>query len=101
MCKVFWSEYKCPIFETESDINLGILKEFLDKLKWKDSKVFKNPSELKADKLLQLCMETIQRHDVRHIRTLHTKDNKIYETWYFISILTTSSVTPYCVRKQG
>ncbi|MFQ6118590.1 MAG: hypothetical protein ACE5KE_01745 [Methanosarcinales archaeon] len=73
----------CPIFETEIDINIGLLKQLVEKLEWKDSKIYQIPIGVSADKLMQICKETIQRHNVRHIRTLHTKDLRIYETWYY------------------
>ncbi|MFQ6072521.1 MAG: zinc ribbon domain-containing protein [Methanosarcinales archaeon] len=73
----------CPIFKTASDINIGLLKELVQDLEWKDSKIYQIPPERSADKLLQICKETIQMHDVKHIRTLYTKDNQVYETWYY------------------
>jgi tetratricopeptide (TPR) repeat protein len=76
-------EVVCPIFSTESDINIGMLKEFIKNLPCQDSKVFHIPAGLDKDRLVELCRETIQMHDVRHIRTLRTKDDKTCETWYY------------------
>ncbi len=76
-------EVVCPIFQTESDINVGMLKEFIADLPCKDSKIYKIPVGLEKNGLIALCRETIQMHDVRHIRTLRTKDDKTCETWYY------------------
>ena len=73
----------CPIFRTESDINIGMLKDFIEKLPCHDSKVYQIPAGLKMNNVIELCRENIQMHDVRHIRTLRTKDGKTYETWYY------------------
>lgn len=73
----------CPIFSTESDINIGMLKDFIEHLPCHDSKVYQIPAGLDKDKLVELCRETIQMHDVRHIRTLRTTDDKTCETWYY------------------
>jgi hypothetical protein len=76
-------EVVCPIFSTESDINIGMLKEFIKNLPCQDSKVFHIPAGLEKDRIIELCRETIQMHDVRHIRTLRTTDDKTCETWYY------------------
>lgn len=76
-------EVVCPIFSTESDINIGMLKEFIENLPYHDSKIYKIPPGLETNKLIEICRETIQMHDVRHIRTLRTKDGKTCETWYY------------------
>ena len=76
-------EVVCPIFSTESDINIGMLKGFIENLPYHDSKVYQIPTGLETNKLIETCRETIQMHDVRHIRTLRTKDDKTCETWYY------------------
>ena len=38
---------------------------------------------LETNKLIEICRETIQMHDVRHVRTFHTTDGKTCETWYY------------------
>jgi len=76
-------EVVCPIFSTESDINIGMLKEFIENLPYHDSKVYQIPTGFGTNKKIEICRETIQMHDVRHIRTLRTKDDKTCETWYY------------------
>lgn len=76
-------EVVCPIFSTESDINPGMLKGFIENLPYHDSKIYQIPQGLQTNKLRDICRETIQMHDVRHIRTLRTKDDKTCETWYY------------------
>ena len=76
-------EVVCPIFHTVNDINIGMLKDFIKNLPWQDHKFYTIPEGLDAKKAIELCRETIQMHDVRHIRTLRTKDDKTCETWYY------------------
>jgi hypothetical protein len=76
-------EVTCPVFSTESDINIGMLKEFIKNLPCQDNKVFHIPAGLEKDRVIEQCREAIQMHDVRHIRTLRTKDDKTCETWYY------------------
>ncbi|MFQ6071481.1 MAG: PEGA domain-containing protein [Methanosarcinales archaeon] len=73
----------CSIFLTESDINIGILKELLEKLPFRDSKVYQIQTDFEIDKLMEICKEVIHKHDVRHIRTFATKDKNTIETWYY------------------
>lgn len=73
----------CPIFKTEQDINIGRLKELVSSLPAKSSKLFSMPSGVNVNKALTLCQEVIQMHDVRHVRTFKTTDDKTYETWYY------------------
>ena len=73
----------CPIFKTEQDINIGRLKELVASLPAQSSKGFLLPSGVSIKKALTLCREVIQMHDVRHVRTFKTNDDKTYETWYY------------------
>ncbi len=73
----------CPIMKTGSDINIGILKELLSALPFRDSKVYQMRSDFDTATLMNICREMVQRHDVRHVRTLRNKDGNHYETWYY------------------
>lgn len=73
----------CPIMETDSDINIGRLKEFIGKLPHHDSKVYQIQTGFAIDVLKNISREVIQKHDVKHIRTLSTKDGKTCELWYY------------------
>jgi len=73
----------CPLFKTEQDINIGRLKELVALLPAQSSKEFLLPSGVSIKKALALCREVIQMHDVRHVRTFKTTNDKIYETWYY------------------
>ncbi|WP_340818530.1 zinc ribbon domain-containing protein [Methanolobus sp. WCC4] len=75
-------EVTCPIMQTASDINTGMLRELLSALPFSDSKVYQVRSELDTKTLMNICREMLQRHDIRHVRTLRTRDGKNYETWY-------------------
>ncbi|MDG6243699.1 MAG: hypothetical protein QCH31_04805 [Methanolobus sp.] len=76
-------EVTCPIMKTDSDINIGILRELVASLPFRDSKVYRIKSELDIATIMTICREMVQRHDIRHVRTLKTVDGKNYETWYY------------------
>ena len=73
----------CPIMETESDINIGRLKEFIEQLPYRDSKVYQVQNGFDIDILKNISREIVQKHDVKHIRTLFTKDGNTCEIWYY------------------
>lgn len=73
----------CPILNTDSDINIGRLKEFIEVLPSRDSKVYEIQSGFDISRLVHIAREVVEKHDVRHIRTLHTKDKKECEVWYY------------------
>ncbi len=73
----------CPILKTDSDINVGMLKEFIEKLPYRDRKVYEIHQGFDASKLAGIAREVVEKHDVRHIRTLCTKDDKEWEIWYY------------------
>ena len=83
-----WMEPKeisvvCPIMKTDQDINIGRLKEFIEKLPSRDSRVYEIQSGFDVKKLAHLAREVVEKHDVRHIRTLHTRDGRTCEIWYY------------------
>ena len=73
----------CPLLKTEQDINIGRLKELVASLSAKSSRLFSMPSGVNVNKAVTLCQEVIQMHDVRHVRTFKTTDDKTYEIWYY------------------
>ncbi len=73
----------CPIMKTDSDINIGRLKEFVENLPQRDSKVYQLHAGFDIKQLKNITHEIVQKHDVKHIRTLHTKDGKTCEIWYY------------------
>jgi len=83
-----WMEPKeisvvCPILETAPNINIGSLKYLIEKLPTKDSRVFAIENSFDLKKLETLSREVIEKHDVCHVSTLHTRDGKICEIWYY------------------
>ena len=73
----------CPIIKTELDINVGRLKEFIEKLPSKDSKAYEIQQGFDVSKLSSIAREVVEKHDVRHVRTLKTKDGRDWEIWYY------------------
>jgi len=73
----------CPIMHTDSDINIGRLKELIENLPYRDSKVYQVQGGFDAEVLKIMSHEVVQKHDVKHIRTLHTKNSKALEIWYY------------------
>lgn len=83
-----WMEPKsislvCPMMETDSDINIGRLKEFVEKLAHRDSKIFQIHTGFNIDSLKTISQEVIQKHNIKHIRSLYTEDGKTCEIWYY------------------
>lgn len=73
----------CPLMKTDNEINTGILKELIDKLGFKESRVYSVRGDIKDDRLSNLLREIIQRHDVRHIRTFRKDDGSQTEVWFY------------------
>ncbi len=73
----------CPIFRTEHDVNIGRLKELVSELQFHDSKVYTIPKRVETSELLRICQGVIQLHDVHHIKTFKTTDEKTYEEWFY------------------
>lgn len=86
--KTVWMESKeisvtCPIMKTDHNINIGRLKEFIENLPNNDSRVYEMKNGFDARELSILAREVMEKHDVRHIRTLHTHDKETCEIWYY------------------
>jgi hypothetical protein len=73
----------CPLIKTDSDINIGRLKEFIDKLPSKDSKVYEIQHGFNIEKLALIAREVVEKRDLQHVRTLKTKDGRDWEIWYY------------------
>ena len=71
----------CPILETPEFLNIGSLKQLIETLPSRDSKIFSVPRNLDAQTQLKLCESVIQFHDIRHISTLRRSNN--FESWYY------------------
>ncbi|MCG2736506.1 MAG: formylglycine-generating enzyme family protein [Candidatus Methanoperedenaceae archaeon] len=92
----------CPIFRTEQDINIGRLKELVSGLSFHDSKVYTIPKRVEQAELLGTCRDVVQLHDVRHIKTFKTTDEKTYEAWYYGKTKVTKKdlVIKCCLRRD-
>ncbi len=73
----------CPIMKTDSDINIGRLKELVESLTCKDSRTYKIKTKFDIKELVYELRDVIQRYDIKHLRTLHTTDGKDYEMWFY------------------
>jgi outer membrane protein assembly factor BamB len=71
----------CPIFETKEPVNIGSLKQLIETLPSRDSKIFSVPRNLDAPTQLKIFQSVIQLHDIRHISTLRRANN--FESWYY------------------
>ena len=71
----------CPIFETIEPVNIGMLKQLIESLSSRDTKVFSVPRNLDAPTQLKIFQSVIQLHDIRHISTLRRANN--IESWYY------------------
>ncbi len=92
----------CPIFRTEQDVNIGRLKELISGLQFHDSKVYTIPRKVEISELLRTCRNVIQLHDVRHIKTFKTTDERTYEAWYYGKTKVTKKdlVVKCCIRRD-
>ena len=73
----------CPVFHTDDHINIGRLKELRNRLAFHDSKVYTIQKMIETPEILGTCRNVILLHDVRHIKTFKTVDNKTHEAWYY------------------
>ncbi|MCX6689506.1 MAG: hypothetical protein NTZ39_07450 [Methanoregula sp.] len=71
----------CPIFETKEPVNIGSLKQLIESLPSRDTKIFSVPRTLDAPTQLKIFQGVIQTHDIRHISTLRRAKN--FESWYY------------------
>jgi hypothetical protein len=71
----------CPIFETKEPVNIGLLKQLIESLPSRDTKIFSVPRNLDAPTQLKIFQSVIQHHDIRHISTLRRANN--FESWYY------------------
>ncbi|WP_321416943.1 hypothetical protein [uncultured Methanomethylovorans sp.] len=69
--------------ETDQDINIGRLKEFIENLPVKDSRIYEIQSGFDLNRLKTTSREVVEKHHVRHISTLHRFDGNICEMWYY------------------
>lgn len=73
----------CPMLNIDSDLNIGMRKEFIEVLPSRDSKVYEIQSDFDISRLTNIAREVVEKHDVRHIRTLYTRDGRECEVWYY------------------
>jgi hypothetical protein len=73
----------CPIFYTEQNVNVAMLKRLIKELKYSDRKVYSIPKSLDAEKALSLAKETVQAHDVKFVREFTEKKPFIGEAWFY------------------
>ncbi|MEW5760977.1 MAG: putative Ig domain-containing protein, partial [Candidatus Thermoplasmatota archaeon] len=73
-------ELTCPIFYTEENINVGILKKLIKEMEYYDRKIYKMPS-VEPEVMYNFCKEVISAHDVRFVKEF--KENGVYEAWYY------------------
>lgn len=73
----------CPMMKTDSDINIGRLKELIEQLPTRGSRIYSVQSDFEIAKLTHIVREVIEKRDVKFISTLNTSDRKQSETWYY------------------
>ncbi|WP_321416952.1 hypothetical protein [uncultured Methanomethylovorans sp.] len=73
----------CPMMKTDSDINIGRLKELVEQLPTRGSRIYDIQSDFEMAKLTRIVREVIEKRDVKCISTLNTPDKKQSETWYY------------------
>jgi len=71
----------CPIFETKESVNIGSLKQLIETLPSRDSKILSVPRNLDAPTQLKIFQSVIQLHDIRYISTLRRPNISV--SWYY------------------
>jgi tetratricopeptide (TPR) repeat protein/CBS domain-containing protein len=71
----------CPIFETKGPVNIGMLKQLIESLPSRETKIFSISKDLDSLTQLKLFQSVIQLHDIRLVSTLRRLNN--FESWYY------------------
>lgn len=83
-----WMEPKeirviCPIMKTDQDINIGRLKEFIEKLPSRDNRIYEISDGFDINNITHLSHKVLQKHDIKHVSTLSSRDKRRSEIWYY------------------
>jgi N-acetylneuraminic acid mutarotase len=73
----------CPIFHTEEQINVAMLKRMMDgELTRQDRKAFRLPKGVECADAFKLGKSVVEAHDIKLVREFLEKDPFVGEAWY-------------------
>jgi hypothetical protein len=73
----------CPIFYTEQNVNVAMLKRLISELKYKDSKIFGIPANMQPTEATKLARHVVEARDVKFVREFVEENPYIAETWFY------------------
>jgi len=76
-----WIQVVCPIFETKEPGNIGSLKQLIESLPSRDTKIFSVPRNLDAQTQLKIFQSVIQLHDIRQQPYRNPSFARLYAPW--------------------
>jgi len=73
----------CPIFYTEQNVNVAMLKRLITELKYKDSKIFAIPAAMPPSEATKLARHVVEARDVKFVREFVEENPYIAEAWFY------------------
>lgn len=73
----------CPVIKTDQDINTCRLKELIEELSSKDSRVYEVHSHFDVINLTSLIGEVVEKLNIRLVKTLYDRNVTTCEMWYY------------------
>ena len=73
----------CPIFYTEQNVNVAMLKRLITELKYKDSKIYTIPKSMLPSQAMDLAKAVISARDVKFVREFIEETPFVAEAWFY------------------
>ncbi len=73
----------CPIFYTEQNVNVAMLKRLISELKYKDSKIYSIPKSMFPSQAMDLAKAVISSRDVKFVREFNEETPYLAEAWFY------------------
>jgi len=73
----------CPIFYTEQNVNVAMLKRLVTELRYKDSKIFAIPKTLLPTEAMKMAKAVVESRDVKFVREFFEETPYIGEAWFY------------------
>ena len=73
----------CPIFYTEQNINVAMLKRLISEAAYSDTRAFQIPKKVAPKKAMAVAKEAAASHAVKFVREFTEEDPYQVEAWYY------------------
>ena len=73
----------CPIFYTEETVNVAMLKRLLDKLAYRDCRMYRFESKENLKDIFKIGKAVVQGYDVKFVREFVEEDPFQMEAWFY------------------